>query len=282
MLDLTQLRSFLAVAESESFSRAAERLGLGQSTVSQHLKRLEDHLGCRLLHRDTHSVRLTHEGEALLPEARRMLALSDRVEGQFRAEALRGRIRFGLSEDLANSFLPSILERFAQSHPGVELELTVALSSDLFAQAHRGEIDLVLAKRRPGEAQGRLVARMPLVWLAREPEIAAAQRPLPLIVFPPQSLTRRAAIEALDAAGIPWRISCTSHSLSGLTAAARAGLGLFVQPSALRPEGLREVEPGLLPELEPTEFTLVARRSADPRIAAALSEAILNRGRMLF
>lgn len=280
MLDLVQLLSFVTVQDCGSFSRAAERLKLGQSTVSQHLSRLEGHLGCRLLSRDTHHVALTPEGEALLPEARRMLALSDGLEARFRSDALRGRIRFGLSEDLANGVLPSILERFAQGNPGVDLELTVALSSDLFVQQSRGEIDLVLAKRGEGEGRGELVAREPLVWLARDPELLAHLRPLPVISFPPPSLTRRVALKALDAAGIPWRISCTCSSLSGLTAAARAGLGVLVQPRALRPDGVQELPDGWLPDLGVTEFVLVTHRGADPRISRALSDAI--RGRALF
>lgn len=276
MLDLAQVRSFLAVFESGSFSRAAAHLGIGQSTVSQHVRRLETYLQNRLFERDTHTVALTPAGEQLLPEARRMIEIAERVEGNFLSARLRGRIRFGLSEDLVSSTLPRILESFSREHPLVDLELTVALSETLFAQQKLGDVDLVLAKRRLGQTHGRCIARQELVWLARNPLELARKRPLPLVAFPPPSLTRSLALEALDGSNTPWRISCTCGSLSGLTAAARAGLGLFVQPRSLRPEGLEEVPKGLLPELEMVEFILVKRKGADEAVSQALSEVILR------
>ncbi|MDH6267491.1 DNA-binding transcriptional LysR family regulator [Rhizobium sp. SG_E_25_P2] len=277
MLDLSQLRSFVAVEETGSFTLAAERLGLGQSTVSQHIQKLETTVGRKLLSRDTHRVALSIDGEAMIGYARDMLAIADRAERHFRAGDLRGRIRFGVSEDLVNSQLPLILEGFARSHPSVDLELTVALSGPLFQMQENGEIDLVLAKRRLGETRGALLHREPLVWLARDPDHALMQVPLPLIAFPSPSVTRSIALEALTAAGVAWRISCTCGSLSGLTAAAKAGMGVFVQPRSLAPSGLREIPTGRLPELEDVEFVLVERRGADKALTSALTEEIMRK-----
>lgn len=277
MLDLSQLRSFVAVAETGSFTLAAERLGLGQSTVSQHIQKLETAVGRKLLTRDTHRVALSIDGEAMIGYARNMLAIADRAERHFRAGDLRGRIRFGVSEDLVNSQLPLILESFARSHPSVDLELTVALSGPLFQMQDNGDIDLVLAKRRLGETRGALLHREPLVWLARDPDHALMQAPLPLIAFPSPSVTRSIALEALNKGGVAWRISCTCGSLSGLTAAAKAGMGVFVQPRSLAPSGLREIPAGRLPELEDVEFVLVERRGADKALTSALSEEIMRK-----
>jgi len=277
MLDLVQLRSFLAVEETGSFTLAAQRLGLSQSTVSQHVQRLETGLGRRLLERDTHKVTLSADGEALLGHARSMLTIAGQVESHFNEGSLRGRIRFGVSEDLVTSQLPMILEGFARSHPSVDLELTVALSGPLFVMQDNGEIDLVLAKRRLGETRGRLVHREPLVWLARDPDHSLSQHPLPLIAFPPPSVTRSIALEALEKARIPWRISCTSGSLSGLTAAARAGMGIFVQPRSMAPSGLKEAPAGMLPVLDDVEFVLVARKGADQALIGALSDEIMRK-----
>ncbi|ULB11894.1 LysR substrate-binding domain-containing protein [Cereibacter azotoformans] len=276
MLDLGQLRSFLAVHDTASFSLAATRLGLAQSTVSQHVRRLEDHLGRRLFDRDTHRVAPTAAGEMLLAEARALLEISDRLEAQFLQSRLRGRLRFGLSEDMVNGPLPSILRGFSAANPSVDLELTVALSAALFAEQEMGRIDLVLAKRRLGDDRGHVVAREPLVWLARDPDLVARRRPLPLISFPAPSITRAAALDALEQAQLPWLISCTCSSLSGLTAAARAGMGVFVQPRGLTPEGLREVPADMLPPLETVEFVLVERRGADRALMAALTREILR------
>jgi DNA-binding transcriptional LysR family regulator len=281
MLDLTQLRSFVAVEQMGSFTLAAERLGLGQSTVSQHIQRLEGAVGRRLLARDTHKVVLTTDGEALLSHARAMLAIEAQVQSQFRGQKLRGNLRLGVSEDFVTSQLPAVLEDFVRSHPSVDLELTVALSGTLYEMQDNGEIDLVLAKRRLGDARGRLVYREPLVWLARDPENVLSGGPLPLIAFPPPSVTRSIALEALGRSQTAWRIVCTCGSLSGLTAAARAGMGVLVQPRSMAPSGLKEIGKGRLPVLEDVEFVLVPRKGADQALVAALSEDILAKVRSL-
>jgi len=281
MLDLTQLRSFVAVEQMGSFTLAAERLGLGQSTVSQHIQRLESAVGRRLLARDTHKVQLTTDGEALLSHARAMLAIEAQVQSQFRGQRLRGNLRLGVSEDFVTSQLPAVLEDFVRSHPSVDLELTVALSGTLYEMQDNGEIDLVLAKRRLGDARGRLVYREPLVWLARDPEHVLSGGPLPLIAFPPPSVTRSIALEALGRSQIAWRIVCTCGSLSGLTAAARAGMGVLVQPRSMAPSGLKEIGKGRLPVLEDVEFVLVPRKGADQALVSALSDDILGKVRSL-
>jgi DNA-binding transcriptional LysR family regulator len=164
----------------------------------------------------------------------------------------------------------------------VDLELTVALSGALYEMQDNGELDLVLAKRRLGDVRGRLVYREPLIWLARDPErIRASSAPLPLIAFPAPSVTRAVALEALRRQQVPWRIVCTCGSLSGLTAAARAGMGVLVQPRSMAPSGLTEIEPGWLPVLEDVEFVLVPRKGADALLVNTLSEDILAKVRNL-
>ncbi len=280
MLDLTQLRSFVAVEQMGSFTLAAERLGLGQSTVSQHIQRLEAELGRKLLARDTHRVVLTGDGEALLGHARQMLSVEAEVRQLFAGNSLRGNLRLGVSEDFVTSQLPDVLEEFVRSHPSVDLELTVALSGVLYEMQDNGDLDLVLAKRRLGDVRGKLVYREPLVWLARDPDrIRKLAAPLPLIAFPTPSVTRAVALEALRRQQMPWRIVCTCGSLSGLTAAARAGMGVLVQPKSMAPAGLLETAPGWLPTLEDVEFVLVPRKGADQLLVNALSDDILAKVR---
>lgn len=281
MLDLVQLRSFVALEQMGSFTLAAEKLTLGQSTVSQHIQRLEAAVGRKLVARDTHRVSLTTDGQALLAHARSMLAIDDDVKALFAESSLRGRLRLGVSEDFVTSRLPGVLEDFVRAHPSVELELTVALSGVLYQMQDGGEIDLVLAKRRLGDPRGELVYREPLVWLARDPERIKRDRVLPLIAFPPPSITRSVALEVLDRHRLPWRIVCTCGSLSGLTAAAQAGMGVLVQPRSMAPQGLRELPAGTLPPLEDVEFVLVPSKGADQKLIAALSTEILSKVRTL-
>jgi DNA-binding transcriptional LysR family regulator len=282
--DPSQLRTFLAVAQTLSFTQAARRLGLRQSTVSQHVRRLEDATGRQLFARDTHSVELTEDGEAMLGFARRMLEVHEQAAAFFTGTRLRGRLRFGASEDFVLTRLPEILEGFRYEHPEVDLELTVELSGTLHEQLAAGKLDLVLAKRRPEEPGGELVWHDRLVWIGAERLRLEADRPVPLIVYPPPGITRALALEALERQGREWRIVCTSGSLNGLIAAARAGLGVMAHSRGLIPPGLvRMAQRSGLPELGRVDFVLVhgQRRTAAQGAAEALAAAILAGGERL-
>lgn len=281
MYEPTQLRTFLAVAQTLSFTQAARRLGLRQSTVSQHVRRLEDAAGRALFTRDTHSVELTEDGEAMLGFARTILAAHERAAAFFTGTRLRGRLRFGVSEDFVLTRLPEVLESFRREHPEVDLELTVGLSGTLHEKLAAGRLDLVLAKRRGGDVQGRLVWHSTLTWIGAPRLRLDPDRPLPLIVFPPPGITRARALEALEAHGRPWRIVCTSTSLSGLIAAARAGLGVMAHTRGLIPPGLAPVPARAgLPELGDVDFVLLHGRPKGParEAADALAAAILAGG----
>jgi DNA-binding transcriptional LysR family regulator len=279
--DPSQLRTFLAVAQTLSFTQAARRLGLRQSTVSQHVRRLEDTAGRQLFSRDTHSVELTEDGEAMLGFARRILDAHEQAAAFFTGTRLRGRLRFGASEDFVLTRLPEILEGFRYDHPEVDLELTVELSGTLHEQLADGKLDLVLAKRRPEDAHGELVWHDRLVWIGAERLRLDPERPVPLIVYPPPGITRALALEALEKQGRAWRIACTSGSLNGLIAAARAGLGVMAHSRGLIPPGLVRVpDRAGLPELGEVDFVLVhgRRRTTAQGAADALAATILTRG----
>ncbi|MEU6929510.1 LysR substrate-binding domain-containing protein [Streptomyces sp. NPDC046374] len=281
MYEPTQLRTFLAVAQTLSFTQAARRLGLRQSTVSQHVRRLEEATGRPLFVRDTHGVELTEDGEAMLGFARAILEAHERAAAFFTGTRLRGRLRFGASEDFVTTRLPEILEAFRREHPEVDLELTVELSGTLQARLEAGRLDLILAKRRGDETGGELVWQDVLVWIGSPRLRLDPERPVPLIVFPPPGITRARALEALREQGRPWRIACTSTSLSANVAAARAGLGVMAHTRGLVPPGLVEV-PGRagLPELGAVDFVLrKGRRGGATQDAAdALAAAILAGG----
>ncbi|MEU1866059.1 LysR substrate-binding domain-containing protein [Streptomyces gardneri] len=283
----TQLRTFLAVAQTLSFTQAARRLGVRQSTVSQHVRRLEEATGRPLFSRDTHSVELTEDGEAMLGFARAILQAHERAAAWFGGTRLRGRLRFGASEDFVTTRLPEILESFRREHPEVDLELTVELSGTLQARLAQGRLDLILAKRRGEggeggeESEGRLVWQDSLIWIGAPGLRVEPDRPVPLILFPPPGITRARALEALQAQGRAWRIACTSSSLSANVAAARAGLGVMAHTRGLVPEGLVPVPARAgLPELGEVGFVLLRGRrgGATQEAADALAEAILAGG----
>ncbi|MEU4497705.1 LysR substrate-binding domain-containing protein [Streptomyces sp. NPDC023998] len=284
MYDPAQLRTFLAVAQTLSFTQAARRLGLRQSTVSQHVRRLEDATGRQLFARDTHSVELTEDGEAMLGFARTILQAHERASAFFTGTRLRGRLRFGVSEDFVLTRLPEILQSFRRDHPEVDLELTVELSGTLHKRLEAGRLDLVLAKRRTGDTLGELVWQDALTWIGAPQLRLDPDRPVPLIVFPPPGITRARALEVLEAHGRAWRIACTSTSLSGLIAAAQAGLGVMAHTRGLIPPGLVPVPARAdLPELGDVDFVLLHYRHAGAHHGAqeaadALAASILAGG----
>jgi DNA-binding transcriptional LysR family regulator len=277
MFDPIHLESFLAVAHTRNFTEAGRRLGLQQSTVSQHIRKLEDSAGRRLFVRDTHNVALTADGEAMAGFARTILDTNRRARRYFAGSQVRGRVRFGTSEDFVSTRLPELLRDFVRQHALVDLELKVGVSATLYEHLDNGELDLVLAKRRPGDDRGRLVWRDRLVWVAA-PD-TQIEVPVPLIVFNAPSITRAVALEALERAGLTWRIACTSGSLSGLRAACLAGLGVTAHARGLMLEGLAEMPAASgLPELGDVEFVVLGARSSPAGPAAALASAILANG----
>jgi DNA-binding transcriptional LysR family regulator len=277
MFDPVLLKTFVTVARAASFSDAGRRLGLRQSTVSQHVRRLEEAAGRRLFVRDTHSVALTADGQAMLALAAGILEANERARQYFAGSELRGRVRFGAAEDFVQSRLPEVLRDFTRLHRSVDIELTVDLSARLFQALDAAELDLVLAKRRPGEGRGKLVRSVRLVWIAADSALADPARTLPLILYPPPSTSRAVALEALERAGRRWRIVCTSTSLSGLNAAALAGLGVCVQCDGFAPAGLSELpRPAQLPELGSIEFVVAGSGRTLRGPANALAAAILD------
>jgi DNA-binding transcriptional LysR family regulator len=209
--------------------------------------------------------------------AEAILDADARAERYFLGARGRGRLRFGASEDFVSSGLPEVLRDFTRNHPLVDLELTVGLSGWLNARLDNGELDLVLAKRPEGDDRGRPVWCDRLVWAGAPGATVDPQQPVPLLLYPPPSITRDHVLRALERAGRTWRIACTSGSLAGLRAAALAGLGVLVLARGLIPPELAELAAAeALPAPGETEFVLrYAGRALRPP-ARQLADAILD------
>ncbi|GAA2081799.1 LysR substrate-binding domain-containing protein [Pseudolysinimonas kribbensis] len=269
------LRTFVAVAETLSFTRAGELLELSQPTVSQQVRKLEVAAGRQLVSRDTRAVALTDNGEAMLGFARSILAAHDEAAAYFTGSAMRGRLRFGSADDLAMT-LPPILRDFRQLYPQINLELTVGQSAFLARRLRAGQLDLVFIKEEPDLPDGRLVRRERLVWAAHKALQLDAGSPVPLIAYPAPSISRTAAIAALEAAGRSWRITCNVRETTGTLAAARAGIGVAVLPQNMVPDDL--VALADLPMLGEVDFTLLDNPRAAREPIEALVSAIVGRG----
>lgn len=252
-LNIDLLRSFNAVAETRHFTRAAERLDCAQSAVSMQVKRLEAIVGVQLFERSKRIVKLTEQGEIFRRYANRMLCLNDMTLAAFGRNALQGRVRFSAT-DTSMCFLPAILSRFAQSCPLVELEIRCERSWEALDSLQAGEADLALVTQPCGRKGGQLVKREALVWAVANGASVEELDPLPLAIFGPGCIYRKAALAALDDCGRRWRHAYNSESRDGLNVAVDAGLAVTVVPvSALTPNlrilGAAEGFPPL-PEIE--------------------------------
>ena len=278
MFDPVLLRTFVAVAETLSFTRAGELLDLSQPTVSQQVRKLEAAAGRLLVARDTRAVSLTDNGDAMLGFARSILAAHDEAAAYFTGSAMRGRLRFGSADDLALTQLPQILRDFRQLYPQINLELTVNQSGALARRLKAGQLDLVYIKQEPGQPDGRVVRRERLVWVAHKSLQLEPDQPVPLIVYQAPSLSRSAAIKALEDAGRTWRITCNVREINGVLAALRAGIGVAVFPQSLIPADLVPVTAAFgLPTLGEVDFALLDNPRAAREPVDALVSAIVAR-----
>ena len=281
LLDPVWLKSFAAVARTLSFTLAAASLNLRQSTVSEHVRKLEAACGTRFFVRDTHSVRLTTDGEAMIGFARSILDANDRALRHFASTELCGSVRLGVTEDVVLAGLPELLRQFTVEHPQVALELTVGLSENVREKLELGVLDLAFIKRRRGDRQGELVWREPLVWIAAPDFVLDPSQPVPLVALAPPAITRTAALAALESVGSNWHVVCTSGTQSGIHAAVAAGLGVAPHARSLVPAGLAELSASELPPLGEVEFVVVAGRQGRRDPARALVEAIKKNGSLL-
>jgi DNA-binding transcriptional LysR family regulator len=278
VFDPTLLRTFLAVAETLSFTAAALRLGISQPTVSQHVRRLEEASGRLLVARDTRDVSLTDNGDAMAGFARTILAAHSAAEHYFSGSAMKGKLRFGAADDLAITQLPRILRHFRQLYPQINLELTVDQSAPLFRKLHAGSLDLIFIKQKPETTDGTVVRRDQLVWVGQEKTIVELAAPVPLITYQGTTVSRTSAIEALENAGRRWRITCNTREVNGLLAAVRAGLGVAVFPRSLIPDDLVVVGTRFgLPVLGEVDLTLLRNPGAPAEPVDALISAIMGR-----
>jgi DNA-binding transcriptional LysR family regulator len=285
MFDTNLLKTFLAVVETRHFTAAGRQLGLSQSTISQHIRRLELACGRQLLARDTHAVALTADGNVMAGFARDIVEASQRAVDHFADSTPRGRVRFGVSEDLALTRLPQILRNFMGAHPQLSLELSVGLTSMLYQKLDTGRLDLVFAKRRQGDDRGELVKTEQLTWMAHREFTLDASVQVPLVLYPSSSITSALAVEAMNRAGRSWFIACSSETLGGVRAGVLAGLGVTAQSRLLLQQHSDLVEAPAeaeLPEVGEVEFVVLGRSARLQGAAAALADLVLEQGPQLW
>ncbi|WP_321939947.1 LysR substrate-binding domain-containing protein [Burkholderia cepacia] len=293
--DVAALRSLVAGVDLGSFAKAADRVARSSSAVSAQIRKLEEQAGTPLFVKSGRGLALTDAGDAMLRYARRMIELNDEAAAAVRGVNLDGWVRVGLQEDFGEAILPDVLGRFARAHPKVRIEARVARNADLLDRLDANQLDLALVWGDPVSAallsrpgiDSEVIAQVPMQWVGAAggfgvpggtdegAEVGAAAahasaggraagEALPLVVFDRPCRFFGAATDALDRAGVPWRVAFTTPSLAGLWAAAAAGLGLTVRSHYGLPASVRVLDAASLglPALPSLPLILLRRTSS--------------------
>lgn len=277
-LDVESLRTFLAVLDHGSMTRAAEQLHLTQSAVSWKIKRLEDRLGRRLLIRDGRELRSTREGRMLADEARSIVTAHDRAVARLEESALSGRVRLGSNEEITASRLVAVVGRFNQIHPDAWIEVVVDNRRDLASLLDRGELDVAVIQVADDELRDddTVLWIEQLVWVTGR-DTAYDAGCVPVVTFGDCCSYNAVSEPLLAAADIDhWR-AFSGQTSPGVKAAVEAGLGVAVLGSRFLGEGIVEWKPGVeLGEL-PSMYQVarVDTHDASP-LALALVGAIVD------
>jgi DNA-binding transcriptional LysR family regulator len=277
LLDIDQLRTFIAIADTGSFTKAADVVNKTQSAVSMQMKRLEERLERPIFARDGRASKLTEDGQRLLDYARRIVKLNVETLAAFSDDALSGRVRLGVPDDYADRYLPDIMARFGRVYPAVELSVVCEPTVDLLERIDANELDLAIVTNCDGKRASETFRRERLLWVGSARHSVHAEEPLPLALGRPTCAWRRLACERLDSIGRRYRLLYSSSNVGAVAAAVLAGLAVSVLPeSGLRP-GMRVLSSNDgFPELPSCRIGLVRNAHETSALADALAEHIIS------
>ncbi len=276
--DSALLRAFVAVQETGSFRRAAERLHLSQSAISHQIRRLEAQAGTLLLIRTTRNLTLTEDGEDFLRYAEQILRAQDALAQRFQRSSVSGTLRFGVPENFMGERLPALLRRFIRLYPAVRLDVNVCPYLDLRALIAADGLDLAVVMSLPSDHDNGIILRhTQFVWAAAHTFVLPDNVPLPLAFAPMPCVHRKIGVEALNNTKIDWRIVFTSSSQQGLRAAVLAGLAITALPCDDLESGMAIIDDQYgLPPLPNATFRLLWSAAGKTPAAEAFGQLLLE------
>ncbi|MES3207806.1 transcriptional regulator LrhA [Serratia ureilytica] len=274
-LDLDLLRTFVAVADLNTFAAAAVAVCRTQSAVSQQMQRLEQLVGKELFARHGRNKLLTEHGIQLLGYARKILRFNDEACTSLMYNNIKGVLTIGASDDTADTILPFLLNRVTAIYPKLAIDVRVKRSTTMVDLLEEGEIDLAVTTADP-EGHPHIVLRTsPTLWYCAADYHYQAGEPIPLVVMDEPSPFRSLAIKQLDEAGIPWRIAYVASTLSAVRAACKAGLGVTARPIEMMSPDLRVLGAAEgLPPLPDTQYALCTNAQCSNELAMAIFSAM--------
>jgi len=274
-LDISLLRTFVAIVDTGGLTSAGKKVGRTQPAITHQIKRLEGVVGRTLFGENRRQLVLTPDGEVLLEFARSMLRLNDEARGRFSTPGIAGHVTLGTPDLYAAYLLPEVLDNFSRSHPNVEIHLRCTRSVYLSAALEREEIDIALMTNQPGFRRGELIRHEPVVWAASLNGTQELRRPLPLALLPQGSVYRQIAIDALNTAELPWTLRSICDSFAGLQAAVLSGIAVSAFPRCTITPNIRVLNKGDgLPELPSIEMVLHRKEQGISEAAEQLARYI--------
>jgi len=243
LLELDVLRTFVAIAETGSFTAAAGSVFRTPSAVSMQIKRLEEILGRPVFTRDARSVALTADGEVLLTYARRLLALNREAVSKFVLSEISGVVRLGSPDDFGERILPSVLKRFARSHPSIAVDVVIDLSTNLRRRMAARSLDITLLTCTDAlaDTSAEILLSEPIVWAGAKGGCAHLREPIPVSLWEEGCVWRASALQALATADRQYRIAYMSAHTAGQRAAILADLAVAPLPKSFLGEDLVEL-----------------------------------------
>jgi DNA-binding transcriptional LysR family regulator len=278
LLDIDQLKTFVAIADTGSFTKAADLIHKTQSAVSMQMKRLEERLGRPVFERDGRQSKLSEDGEKLLDYARRIVRLNLECLATFGDVDLTGRVRLGVPDDYADRYLPEILARFSRSNPRVEVTVVCEPTPMLSERVHAGDLDLAIITHVEAKGYVSEIVRVEqLLWITSTRHCVHEETPLPLALGRPTCNWRQSATEAMERINRPFRVLYSSWNSNAVGAAVLAGLAVSVLPESAVRQGMRVLGPSDgFPALPSCNIGLMRNRHEPTALAEALAGHIVQ------
>ena len=234
------LRTFLAVIDLGSFTKAGQLLGRTQPAISLQIKKLEELVGMTLMDTSGRHILLTPEGESLARYARQFLVMNDEIVARLQKKESTGNLRVGLPNDYAVSFFQKALAHFSKLNQDVELSIYCDTSRLLLPMYEHDELDVVVAMYDGQPPPGLIYtwAERP-IWAAGAESDADKRTPVPIAAHPEGCLYRDRMIACLDQVGRGWRIGYCSPGINGLQQAVQSGFGVTALTRRTLVRGMR-------------------------------------------
>lgn len=276
-LDLDLLRTFVAVADLNTFAAAAAAVCRTQSAVSQQMQRLEQLVGKELFARHGRNKLLTEHGIQLLGYARKILRFNDEACMSLMFSNLQGVLTLGASDESADTILPFLLNRISSVYPKLALDVSVKRNAFMVEMLKENEVDLVVTTHRPGQFDSLTLRTSPTHWYCAAEYVLQKGEPIPLVLLDDPSPFRDMVLAALNEAGIPWRLAYVASTLPAVRAAVKAGLGVTARPVEMMSPDLRVLgQSEGLPPLPDTEYLLCHNAASNNELAKVVFEAMEN------